>query len=104
MPRYMLLMHPAAVPDVGDVPPPELVADLVGEAPVRESMESLRRDIIDLQARLDIAEANAGTLPHRQKYLLLNIGFMRRLFALQLEWIDEVERELAPKARGRRTG
>ena len=81
-----------------------LVADLVGEAPVRESMESLRRDIVDLQARLDIAEANAGTLPHRQKYLLLNIGFMRRLFALQLEWIDEVERELAPKARGRRTG
>ena len=73
-----------------------LVADLVGEAPVRESMESLRRDIIDLQARLDIAEANAGTLPHRQKYLQLNIGFMRRLFALQLEWIDEVERELAP--------
>ena len=76
-----------------------LVADLVGEAPVRESMESLRRDIVDLQARLDIAEANAGTLPHREKYLLLNIGFMRRLFALQLEWIDEVERELAPRGR-----
>ena len=59
-----------------------LVADLVGEAPVARHLDA-RRDIIDLQARLDVAEANAGTLPHRQKYLLLDVGFMRRLFALQ---------------------
>ena len=78
-----------------------LVADLVGEEPVRESMESLRRDIVDLQARLDVAEASAGTLPHRRKYLLLNIGFLRRLFDLHLEWIEEVERELAPRRRRR---
>jgi hypothetical protein len=78
-----------------------LVADLVGEAPVRESIASLRRDIVDLQARLEMAEASAGTLPHRRKYLLLNIGFVRRLFDLHLEWIEEVERELAPRRRRR---
>jgi hypothetical protein len=29
MPRYMLLMHSAAFPDVGDVPPPEMVAEML---------------------------------------------------------------------------
>ena len=41
------------------------------------------------------AEAGAATLPHRSKYLLLTIGFLRRLLQLHLDWIDEVERELA---------
>jgi hypothetical protein len=29
MPRYMLLMHPAEFPDVGDEPPPEMVAEMM---------------------------------------------------------------------------
>jgi hypothetical protein len=29
MPRYMLLMLPAAFPDAGDVPPPEAVAEML---------------------------------------------------------------------------
>jgi hypothetical protein len=33
-------------------------------------------------------------LPHRQKYLLLVAGFLRRLLELHLELVDEVEREL----------
>lgn len=36
-------------------------------------------------------------LPHRSKYLSLVYGFLRRLLALHEEWIDEVERELAPR-------
>jgi DNA-binding PadR family transcriptional regulator len=37
----------------------------------------------------------AALYPHREKYLLLVIGFLRKLFELHLELVDEVERELA---------
>jgi PadR family transcriptional regulator, regulatory protein AphA len=73
-----------------------MTTDLVGEGPVRASLAGLRDDIADLAARLDLAEAAAETLPHRRKYLLLNARFMRRLFALHLEWIDEIEAEYSP--------
>src|SRR5690242_2060872 len=69
-----------------------LVADLVGEAPTREAFLGLRDDIADLEQRLDALEASAEELPHRRKYLLLVHGFLRRLLALHLELVDEVER------------
>jgi DNA-binding PadR family transcriptional regulator len=72
-----------------------LVADLVGEGPTRESISALREDITDLSSRLDEAEASAGRLPHRSKYLLLTTGFLRRLLDLHLELVGEVERALA---------
>jgi PadR family transcriptional regulator AphA len=76
-----------------------LIADLVGEAPTRKSIATLRDDIAELSAQLDAGEASAETLPHRRKYLLLNIAFLRRLLDLHLDWIDQVERELAPERR-----
>ena len=72
-----------------------LLADLVGEATTRTSIATLRDDIAELSAQLDAAEASAATLPHRSKYLLLTIGFLRGLLQLHLDWIEEVERELA---------
>jgi hypothetical protein len=42
---------------------------------------------------------HGGGHPHREKYLLLVAGFMRRYFELHLDLVDEVERELGP-ARG----
>jgi DNA-binding PadR family transcriptional regulator len=72
-----------------------LICDLVGEEITRESMTGLRDDIADLQVRLDEAERSAHQLPHREKYLLLTTGFMRRYLDLHLELIDSVERELA---------
>jgi DNA-binding PadR family transcriptional regulator len=75
-----------------------LIADLVGEKVTREGIATLRTDIADVFARLDEAEASAATLPHREKYLLLTLGYLRGLLELQLEWIDEVERELSPTA------
>jgi hypothetical protein len=45
-------------------------------------------------ARLEENEAAAEDLPHRRKYLLLVTGFMRRLFELHLDLVDEVQREL----------
>lgn len=59
-------------------------------------MATLREDIADISSRLDDAERTAKELPHRQKYLLLVTGFLRRLLDLHLELVDNVERELAP--------
>jgi PadR family transcriptional regulator, regulatory protein AphA len=80
-----------------------LIADLVGEAPTRESIGTLREDIADLSARLAESEASAESLPHRRKYLLLVCRFLRQLLELHLEWIDEAERELAPDDAARRS-
>ena len=49
-----------------------LVADLVGEIPVRRSVLALREEIDELRALIAEGEASAELLPHRRKYLLLN--------------------------------
>jgi DNA-binding PadR family transcriptional regulator len=72
-----------------------LICDLVGERATREGIATLREDVAELLAVLDDAELTAAELPHRQKYLMLTIGFLRRFLQLHLDWIDEVERELA---------
>jgi DNA-binding PadR family transcriptional regulator len=76
-----------------------LIADLVGEEVTRESIATLRDDLADLHARLAESEASAASLPHRRAYLLLVVGFLRRLLQLHEQLVDEVERELAPRAR-----
>ena len=58
-------------------------------------MAALRDDIADLAARLDDGEATAELLPHRRKYLMLVIDFLRKYLDLHLELVDEVEREFA---------
>jgi PadR family transcriptional regulator AphA len=81
-----------------------LICDLVGEGVTRESMMTLRGDIADLRGRLDEAERAANELPHRAKYLLLVVAFLRRLLDLHEELVDQVDRELdAPaETRGKR--
>lgn len=71
-----------------------LICDLVGEDVTRRSIATLRDDLADIRARLDQAEDSAHQLPHREKYLLLVVGFLRRLLDLHDELVDEVEREL----------
>jgi DNA-binding PadR family transcriptional regulator len=75
-----------------------LICDLVGEDVTRHSMITLRRDIADIQLRLDDTEHSAKQLPHREKYLLLVNGFLRRLLELHLDLIDQVEHELGSEA------
>lgn len=70
-----------------------LICDLVGEAATRKSMAALRDDVADIRSRLDEAECTAKELPHREKYLVLVIGFLRGLLDLHLELVDEVDRE-----------
>ncbi len=57
-------------------------------------MTALRSDLADIAARLDEAESRAALFPHREKYLLLTSGFLRRFLELHEELIDNVEREL----------
>jgi len=73
-----------------------LICDLVGEAPTRESVATLRGEISDLRARLDETERRTELWPHRRKYQLLVIDFLRRLLDLHLELVDEIERDFAP--------
>jgi len=73
-----------------------LVCDLVGEDVTRESLLTLRDDVAELRRRVEEAELSATGLPHRERYLLLVTGFLRRFLDLHLELADEVERELAP--------
>ena len=72
-----------------------LVADLVGAEVTRESVATLRDDIAVLQGQVDEMEARAAELPHRETSLRLSARFLRRLLALHLEFVDEVERELS---------
>jgi len=71
-----------------------LAADLVGEAPARESLLRMREDITDLRSRLHDADEAAHTLPHREKYLLLNHRLAGRVLDAYDQWLDEIEREL----------
>jgi DNA-binding PadR family transcriptional regulator len=89
-----------------------LLADLVGERPTRDAVGGLRAELAQLSAQLDDAEERAAALPHREKYLVLVIDFLRSLLQLHLDWIDAVERDLAddeaaaapPTAAGRTAG
>jgi DNA-binding PadR family transcriptional regulator len=72
-----------------------LIADLVGDAPTRESLAALRDDIADVRSRLEDSEASARSLPHREVYLLMAIGFLHRFLDLHLDLVDEVEATLA---------
>jgi DNA-binding PadR family transcriptional regulator len=67
-----------------------LVTDLVGEPATRESILGLREDLADLRRRVDEAEASSATLPHRRKYLQLNIDFVRGLLDLHEEIVEAV--------------
>lgn len=80
-----------------------LAADLVGDEAVLESLSALHDQIADLSARLDVAEEIAQTIPHKQRYLLLNHALARRIVDAHADWLDDVERELG-STRRRRAG
>lgn len=73
-----------------------LAADIVGEEAALRGVAGLREEIADLHARLDVAEAAAATLPHREKYLMLNHRLARSIVDAHAAWLDAVEDELGP--------
>jgi DNA-binding PadR family transcriptional regulator len=78
-----------------------LICDLVGEEVTGESLTSLRDDIADLRERLDDSERSAAELPHREKYLMLVIDFLRGLLDLHEQLVEQVEREFATRSTAR---
>jgi DNA-binding PadR family transcriptional regulator len=72
-----------------------LICDLVGEQVTREGLATLRDEVADIAKRLDDAERRAKEFPHREKYLLLVVGFLRQLLELHEQLVEDVERELA---------
>src|SRR4051812_4563728 len=71
-----------------------LAADLVGDERALEGLRALRADLDEIDAALDAADAVAGRLPHRERYLRLNHRLARRVVDAHRDWLDEVEREL----------
>jgi hypothetical protein len=69
---------------------------------VRSKTAAVRDDIADIQSRLQDAERSARQLPHREKYLLLATGVMRRFLELHLDLssTDRGRRPRPPSASG----
>jgi PadR family transcriptional regulator AphA len=68
----------------------DLAAD---EQTVVHSLRAIRPHIDEQLAWLDCAEQEAGTLPHRERYLQINHRLSRRILAAFSDWLDEVEAE-----------
>jgi DNA-binding PadR family transcriptional regulator len=98
---------PCVVPAVSGEPIIRmLAADIVGEEPVRESLLAMRDELDALRADLTEGEERAKTIPHREKYLVLNHRLARAVLDAYDAWLDDVARALAPEsapARARRT-
>ncbi len=71
-----------------------LIADLVGDELTRAAVTAIRAELAELQAQLDASEDRARLLPHRERYLLLVVEFLRGLLELHRDWVDTVERTL----------
>jgi DNA-binding PadR family transcriptional regulator len=78
-----------------------LICDLVGEDVTRESLLTLRDDIAALRERLHDSERSARELPHRARYLLLVVGFLRGVLDLHEQLVDDVARELGDSSSAR---
>jgi hypothetical protein len=55
----------------------------------------MRAEIAAVRANLDIAEAAAAALPHRERYPRLIHRYGRARLDVHERWLDEAERELA---------
>lgn len=71
-------------------------SDLGDRAAVVESLCALREQLPELEALCDLYERRAQAFPHRAKAIVLELSLARRLIQAHREWVDEVERELAP--------
>src|SRR4029079_10045617 len=71
-----------------------LIADLVGDELTLGAVTAIRAELAELQAQLDASEDRARLLPHRERYLLLVVEFLRGLLELHRDWVDTVERTL----------
>ena len=71
-----------------------LIADLVGDELTLGAVTAIRAELAELHAQLDASADRARLLPHRERYLLLVVEFLRGLLELHRDWVDTVERTL----------
>lgn len=89
------LATPAPFPRIQHEPAVRLLAaDLVDPGVVRHSLDGLRAQLDEQERMLDEGEAIARSLPHRQRWLLLNHRLSRRLIEAHRAWLDEIDAEL----------
>jgi hypothetical protein len=78
-----------------------LAAEYVDPDALARSVEAVRGPIEESYAALDSAEAIARELPHRERVLMINHRFARRILDAHAAWLEEAEAELRG-ARARR--
>ena len=71
-----------------------LAADMVLEATTAAALLPLRHDLDRLDALVAESVERAHSLPHRERYLLLQLSLVRRMLQAHRDWLDEVERVL----------
>jgi DNA-binding PadR family transcriptional regulator len=69
----------------------DIVAD---DAALAAGLAAMRDELDEIDRALDGAEPLVGTLPHRERYLLLVHRYGRAMVQLHRDWLDEVERDL----------
>jgi PadR family transcriptional regulator AphA len=91
------IARPSPLPRLAGEPPVRIIsADLTGEGPVRESLLTMRAEIAELRTNAEELEQRASTIPHREKYLLLNARLAKHVLDAYERWLDEIEQELEP--------
>jgi DNA-binding PadR family transcriptional regulator len=75
-----------------------LAADLGSDEDVLAAVRSLRPGLENMLARVAEGKRSASTVPHRERYLLLNHRLAQRVLEAHLAWVDEVEAELGADA------
>jgi DNA-binding PadR family transcriptional regulator len=71
--------------------------DMIEDEEILASLQRLRTDIEQMTQIVETNIARAPSLPHRTRYMLLQQDLGRRLLQAHTDWLDEVERELAPR-------
>jgi DNA-binding PadR family transcriptional regulator len=93
--RRWILEPPALLRIQNEAVPKLLSGDILGDdEALLETLLTLRSELDEQQAKIGEARDRLGSLPHRQRYLLLVIDLGDRLVQVQRDWLDDVEREL----------
>jgi DNA-binding PadR family transcriptional regulator len=71
-----------------------LAADLGSDEDVLVALRAMRPDLERMRAAADQGLADAASIPHRERYLLLNHRLAKRVLEAHMQWVDEVEAEL----------
>jgi PadR family transcriptional regulator, regulatory protein AphA len=79
-----------------------LAAEYVEPEVLARSIAAVRGPIEESYAALAAAEALAPQLPHRERFLMVNHRFARRVLDAHVAWLEEAEGELRDAAARRR--